>query len=262
MILHDRSFHVGAFDELVQVMKRLRGEGGCPWDREQDHQSLKPYMIEEAYEVLEAIDREDDKELREELGDLLLQVVFHAQIAEEEGRFTVDQVAASIVEKLKRRHPHVFSDVKVSGSDEVLQNWEEIKRGEGKKSVLDGVPAALPALLKARRVQEKVRRVGFDWEAPMDAFDKLNEEIDELKEAVQAGTTEGVEEEFGDVLFSLVNVSRFLDVDAEEALRNTIQKFMRRFRYVEDQVAGRGDRPIQEYSLQELDAFWEQSKKQ
>jgi tetrapyrrole methylase family protein/MazG family protein len=251
---------VNAFDDLVEVMRVLRSEGGCPWDREQTHQSLKPYMIEEAYEVLDAIDREDDEELKKELGDLLLQVVFHARIADEEGRFDIGQVASSIVEKLKRRHPHVFGDVEVSGSEQVLKNWEDIKNREGRRSVLDGVPASLPALLKARRVQEKVSRVGFDWEAPGDALEKVSEEIDELKEAIRRGGREGMEEELGDVLFSLVNVSRFLRVDAEEALGKTIRKFMKRFRYIEQRVAGKGDHPLQEYSLEELDSLWEESK--
>ncbi|MFW6181002.1 MAG: nucleoside triphosphate pyrophosphohydrolase [Spirochaetota bacterium] len=252
---------MNTFDELVEVMRMLRGEGGCPRDREQTHQSLKPYLIEEAYEVLDAIDREDDEELKKELGDLLLQVVFHARIAEEEGRFGIDQVAGSIVEKLKRRHPHVFGDVEVSGSEQVLQNWEDIKNREGRSSVLDGVPASLPALLKARRVQEKVSRVGFDWEAPEGALDKVSEEIEELKGAARRGSREGVADELGDVLFSLVNVSRFLRVDAEEALGKTVRKFMKRFRYIEERVAGKGDRPLQDYSLEELDSLWEESKK-
>lgn len=251
---------VNSFHQLVEVMRALRSEGGCPWDREQTHLTLKPYLIEEAYEVLDAVDREDDEELKKELGDLLLQVVFHARIAEEEGRFDIDQVACAIVEKLKRRHPHVFGNVEVSGSEQVLKNWEDIKNREGRRSVLDGVPGALPALLKARRVQEKVSRVGFDWQDPAGALEKVCEEIDELKEAVQRGGGSDVEEELGDVLFSLVNVSRFLRVDAEEALRNTIHKFMRRFQYIEEQVAGKGDRLLKEYSLEELDSLWEKSK--
>jgi tetrapyrrole methylase family protein/MazG family protein len=242
-------------------MNTLRSEHGCPWDREQSHESLKPYMVEETYEVLDAIDRRDDEELLEELGDLLLQIVFHAQIASEENRFTVYDVAQTIVRKLVRRHPHVFGDVKVEDSREVLQNWEEIKKEEGKDSILDGIPKGLPALLKARRVQEKVRRVGFDWKDSTGALDKVREEVGELERAVaEEGTGKRMEEEFGDVLFSLVNVSRFLDIDAEEALRRTVDKFTKRFRYLESRIADDDSRSIAEYSLEELDSLWEESK--
>ena len=251
---------MSAFDELVQVMEKLRSKDGCPWDREQSHESLKPYIIEETYEVLDAIDRKDDRELQEELGDLLLQIVFHAQIASEQSRFTMDDVAASIIEKLKRRHPHVFGNVEVKDSREVLRNWEEIKKQEGKDSVLDGVPDVLPALLKAQRIQEKVRRVGFDWEDFGSAFAKVHEEIDELDRAVKEGDQAGIEDEFGDILFSLVNVARFLDINAEESLRQTTRKVSRRFQYIEKRIAEKGERPIEEYSLEELDALWDEAK--
>lgn len=251
---------LSAFDELVGVMARLRRKDGCPWDREQSHESLKPYIIEETYEVLDAIDRKDDDELREELGDLLLQIVFHAQIAAEQSRFTMDDVAAAIVEKLKRRHPHVFGNVEVEDSREVLRNWEEIKKEEGKDSVLEGVPDGLPALLKAQRVQEKVRRVGFDWESIGGTFDKVREEIGELEKAVKDGDQAGIEDEFGDILFSLVNVARFLDINAEESLRQTTKKFSHRFRYIENRIEEKGERPIEEYSLEELDALWNEAK--
>jgi len=248
------------FYHLVDIMHKLRGKNGCPWDREQSHESLKPYLVEETYEVLDAIDKKDDEVLREELGDLLLQIVFHAQIAAEEGRFSIDDVADSIVTKLKRRHPHVFGEVEVKDSDEVLQNWEKIKKTEGKRSVLEGVPEGLPALLKARRVQEKVKRVGFDWEESDGPFEKVFEEIKELKAAVQQGDKKQMEEEFGDILFSLVNVSRFLRIDAEECLRSTIRKFIERFRYIETRVADNGEKPIEDYSLKELDILWEEAK--
>ena len=251
---------LSAFDELVDVMARLRRKDGCPWDREQSHESLKPYIIEETYEVLDAIDRKDDDELREELGDLLLQIVFHAQIAAEQSRFTIDDVATAIVEKLKRRHPHVFGNVEVEDSREVLRNWEEIKKEEGKNSVLDGVPDGLPALLKAQRIQEKVRRVGFDWEEIGGAFAKVHEEIDELDRAVKEGDQAGIEDEFGDILFSLVNVARFLDINAEESLRQTTRKVSNRFQYIEKRIAQKGERPIEEYSLEELDALWDEAK--
>jgi len=244
----------------VYVMKILRGENGCPWDHQQTHESLKPYLIEETYEVIESIDRNDDEELREELGDLLLQIVFHAQIASEEERFTIDDVAAGIVKKLKRRHPHVFGETEVKDADEVLKNWEHIKKEEGKHSVLDGVPDTLPALLKARRVQEKVGRVGFDWEGLDGPLRKVQEEIEELKNAVDEGNKSRIDEEFGDILFSLVNLSRFLKIDAEESLRKTVGKFSKRFRYIEEQVKKRGDRPIDDYSLDELDSLWEEAK--
>jgi tetrapyrrole methylase family protein/MazG family protein len=245
---------------LVDVMKRLRSPGGCPWDREQTHESLKPYLLEEAYEVLSAIDMHDDEELKEELGDLLLQIVFHAQLADEENRFSIDDVAESIVKKLIRRHPHVFSEVKVNGSEEVLQNWEKIKKDEGKKSALDGVPPTLPALLKARRVQEKAKRVGFDWDNAEGAFEKVVEEVNELKKAIVEGKKGTVEEELGDVLFSIVNVSRFVDVDAEDSLRKTINKFMARFQYIEKKIEKHGKKPLEHHSLGELDHLWEKAK--
>ena len=245
---------------LVEVMKRLRSEHGCPWDREQTHETLKPYLLEEAYEVLNAIDSKDDTHLMEELGDLLLQIVFHAQLAAEEGRFTIDDVARSIVNKLVRRHPHVFSDVKVKNAQEVLKNWEQIKKDEGKKSVLDGVPEHLPALLKARRVQEKAKRVGFDWDSVDGVVEKLVEEIKELIEAVAKDKVKDAEEEFGDILFSLVNISRFLGIDAEDSLRKTINKFMKRFYYIEEKVKKKGNKPLGDHTLKELDGLWEEAK--
>ncbi len=245
---------------LVAVMKRLREKGGCPWDREQTHETLKPYLIEEAYEVLEAIDRKDNKALKEELGDMLLQIVFHAQIASEERQFTVDDVAEAIVNKLKRRHPHVFGKVEVEDSEEVLKNWEEIKKKEGKKSVLDGVPKYLPSLLKARRVQEKVKRVGFDWEEIDGALEKVIEEVKELKDSLEKGDRGHAKEEFGDMLFSLVNVSRFLDIDAEDSLRKTIDKVMDRFRYIEKMVQKSGKKSLKNCTLAELDLLWEKAK--
>jgi len=247
--------------ELIEVMKTLRSENGCPWDKEQNHISLKPYLIEEAYEVIDAIDKANDEELKEELGDLLLQIIFHAQIAAEEGRFNIYDVAANIVDKLKRRHPHVFGDAKVSGTDEVLSNWEIIKKSEGKESVLEGLPSSLPALLKARRIQEKVSRVGFDWSDAKGAIEKLEEEIGELKRCIENGKQVEIEEEIGDILFSVVNVARLLKVDAEGALRKTIDKFISRFRYIESEIKKRGDRKIEEYSIEELDEMWEDSKK-
>jgi len=248
------------FYELVDIVKRLRGKNGCPWDEEQTHETLKSCLVEEVYEVLDAIDKKNDEELKEELGDLLLQIVFHAEIAGEEGRFNIDDVAHNIVKKLIRRHPHVFSNVKVKDSDEVLQNWEKIKKHEGKKSVLEGVPNGLPALLKARRVQEKAKRVGFDWNHVDGAVEKLSEEIEEIKKAIKSTKKDKIEEEFGDLLFSIVNVSRFMNIDAEESLRKTVKKFMNRFKYIERKIAKKGQKVLKEYSLEELNDIWEEAK--
>jgi len=250
------------FYKLVKIMEKLRAQGGCPWDRKQTHESIKPYLIEETYEVISAIDSGSDEELKEELGDLLLQIVFHAQMAGEENRFDIDDVAETIVEKLIRRHPHVFGNVKVSGSDEVLRNWEKIKKSEGKKSIFDGVPEGLPSLLKARRVQEKAKRVGFDWDNIDGTLEKVEEEFKELKEAIQTDKKEKISEEFGDLLFSLVNVSRFLSIDAEDSLRQTVEKFMKRFKNVEKMITDKGEKNLESYSIDEFDEFWEEAKKE
>jgi tetrapyrrole methylase family protein/MazG family protein len=251
------------FDRLIEVMAWRGGEGGCPWDREQTHETLKPYLLEETYEVLEAVDREDDQDLKEELGDVLLQVVFHAQIAREEGRFDAEGVAGAIVSKLIRRHPHVFGDVKVNGAAEVLSNWERLKREERKgpdPSVLDGVPSHLPALLRARRVQEKAARVGFDWSRKEEIEAKIHEEIGEFLDACGGGDREEMENELGDLLFSVVNLARFLRLCPEESLRKTVEKFVKRFRYIERELARRGKEP-QSATLAEMDALWEEAKK-
>ena len=254
------------FDRLTDIMAILRGEEGCPWDRKQTHKTLKPYLLEETYEVLEAIDQEDDQELKKELGDLLLQVVFHAQIADEDGRFNVDEVSEAIVSKLIHRHPHVFGNEKVDGADEVLVNWEQLKKSEGdaepsEVSVLDGVPKHLPALLKARRAQEKASRVGFDWTHSQEVVRVLNEEVKEFLDAYREGKQSKMEEEMGDLLFSIVNLSRFLDICPEESLRKTIGKFMERFRYIEREFARRG-KELQGASLAQMDRLWEQAKRE
>ena len=247
------------FEELVQIMAHLRAEDGCPWDREQDHKSLRPYLVEEAYEVLDALDRDDDRDLREELGDLMLQIVFHAQIAREENRFDIEDVLRTHIHKLKRRHPHVFGGTTVSGPDQVVANWEEIKRREGKRSVLDGVPRHLPALLRAYRVQEKAAGTGFDWEDVEGAFSKVEEELKEFRDACARQDTGQVEEELGDLLFSLVNVARFMGIYPEDALRKTVDKFIRRFRFIESQIERTGRR-LDTASIEEMDALWEQAK--
>lgn len=252
------------FDELIEIMAKLRGEGGCPWDREQTHQSIKPYFVEETYEVLEAIDEGDPAKLREELGDVLLQVVFHARMAEEAGAFTIADVLQAITQKLVRRHPHVFGDRQVDTAQEVLFNWEEIKRAErqrtnGAASALDGVPRELPALLRAHRLQEKASRVGFDWKEAAEVLHKVEEEIGELRGAMEQRSGERMEAEFGDLLFSLVNLSRFIAVNPEEALRKTIARFIARFRFIEEELARRG-RTLKEATLPEMDALWERAK--
>ncbi|MFQ5839528.1 MAG: nucleoside triphosphate pyrophosphohydrolase [Candidatus Methylomirabilales bacterium] len=251
------------FEELVGIMARLRAPGGCPWDREQTPDTLKPFLIEEAYEVLEAVDSGDDTELKEELGDLLLQVVFHAELAAERGAFTIADVLAAIADKLVRRHPHVFGEARAETPTEVLHNWERLKQAErggaGEASALHGVPATLPALLRAQRLQDKAARVGFDWGALTAVLSKVDEEVKELKEAVAGGDPVAIEAEVGDLFFALVNASRFLDVSAEEALRKAIGKFTRRFRHIESTIVRRGGR-LEEAGLPEMDRLWEEAK--
>lgn len=259
------------FAELVEIMAQLRAKEGCPWDREQTHETLCPYLIEEAYEVIEAIEKRAENGLIEELGDLLLQVVFHAQIGTEEGRFTINDVVGRIHEKLVRRHPHVFSSVQADTADEVLQNWEAIKLAERAKenknseeaerfpSTFDGVPSSLPALLKAQRVQTKASRVGFDWRKIEEPLKKIREEIDELETAIQGDKTGDIEQELGDLLFSIVNVARHLKVDAEGTLRISVSRFMKRFRYIE-KILDKRSLSVQEVDIETMDALWEEAK--
>ena len=249
--------------KLHAVMKRLRAPGGCPWDREQTLQTLKPCLLEETYELLEAMEGQDLALHVEELGDVLLQVVFQCAIREEEGLFTLDDVADALTEKLIRRHPHVFGDAVADSSGQVLRNWEAIKQTEkGKKpdrSAIDGVPAVLPALLKAQRTQAKAARVGFDWEDATGATGKIEEELAELKEAVAAGDRQKVADEMGDLLFSVVNYCRFIDVDAESALEGANKKFSRRFREVERRIREQG-KSLKDCTLAEMDAVWDTVK--
>ena len=256
-----------AFEAFVALIARLRAPGGCPWDREQTHASLKPMTIEEAYEVLEAIDEGDDRELAGELGDLLLQVVFHAQIAADEGRFTIADVVAAVSEKMVRRHPHVFAGDRARTSGEVLRSWEAIKEAENAQagrtdeSMLDSVSGRLPALMEAYQMTTKVSRVGFEWPRAEGALAKLEEEVRELTDAVGAGqaTDPSVAEEVGDLLFSAVNVARMLGHDPESALKAANRKFRRRFRHVEDRLREGGRKPA-EASLSEMDALWDEAK--
>ena len=246
------------FNELVEIVKRLRKE--CPWDREQTNDSIKAATIEEAYEVVETIDKKDYNELKKELGDLLLHVVFHTIIAEESDHFNIDDVIDAIREKLIRRHPHVFGDVTVSNAEEVKKNWEEIKMSEGRESILDGVPELLPALQRAHRLQEKVSKVGFDWEKKEDVWKKVIEEIEEMHASEKEGNYDRLESEIGDVLFAMVNYARFLGVNPENALRRTNTKFINRFGYVEEKVTATGKK-LSESTLKEMDKYWEESKK-
>ena len=268
-----------SFDDLVQLMARLRAPDGCPWDRKQTHASLKPYLVEEAYEVLEAIDHTDITRLREELGDVLLQVIFHAQIGIEQETFSIEDVIHALAEKLVRRHPHVFGTTDQQqeslNADDVKVRWEQIKRNEREEkgqdsSALEGVPKTLPALLRAYQIQARAARVGFDWSDVTPVLGKLEEELQEFRDAMAASSAsapstspqanEHVEAELGDVLFTIVNVSRFLKINPEEALRKTINRFIDRFQYIEAQAALTG-RSLQDMTVEEMDALWEQAKR-
>jgi len=245
---------------LLKIMSRLRAPGGCPWDREQTHQSIRHHLIEEAYEALDALDARQMDDFKSELGDLLLQIVFHAQMAEEAGRFHFDDVAKSIADKLVRRHPHVFGNKKVRDSAGVLRQWEAIKKTEkNTMSVLAEVPRSLPALLKADKIQRKVARVGFDWKHVNDVMAKVEEELRELKGAMASGSRQQFEEELGDLLFAAVNLARYEDLQAEDLLNRTIRKFVKRFQHVEHAVHRCG-RKLEDCSLEELDALWESAK--
>lgn len=247
---------------LVDVIRTLREPGGCPWDREQTHASIRSNMIEEVYEYLEAVDADDTKGMREELGDVLMQVVFHARLAEEAGRFDLQDVIDEVVDKLIRRHPHVFGDTKVSGSDEVLVNWEKIKKQEKseRKHALDGVACGLPALLKAYKLQGKAAKVGFDWPDSVGVRAKVEEELGEFDEALAAGDAQAAESELGDILFAIVNYARHCHIEPEVALNGTNNRFAKRFAYVEACVENSG-RAWQDFTLDELDAFWNAAKR-
>lgn len=252
------------FDSLLDLMARLRGPGGCPWDREQTRDSLKPFLIEEAYEVLEALDPGNRDALLEELGDLLFQVVFHAQLAQELGEFSMRDVLQHLVAKMTRRHPHVFGDRPVSSAREALAQWEAIKHAEGSagdkpRSVLEGVPRSLPALLRAQRLQAKAARVGFDWQSPGAAWAKVQEEVDEVNAALARGDHAKAREELGDLLFSLVNVARLLGIDAEGSLRAATEKFRRRFELMEAEITASGG-SLADTPLEGLDRIWERVK--
>ncbi len=246
------------FQELAGIMLKLRKE--CPWDREQTHDSIKGATIEETYELIEAIDLKNFDEMKSELGDLLLHILFHSVIADENKHFNIDDVIDSIKDKLIRRHPHVFGNVKVNGTEEIVKNWEEIKLSEGRDSVLEGVPKNLPSLARAYRLQEKASKVGFDWDNKKDVWKKVIEEIEEMHEIEESNNKIKLEEELGDVFFALTNYARFLGINPENALRFTNEKFIKRFSYVEKKIKESGKK-LTESNLQEMDKFWEESKR-
>jgi XTP/dITP diphosphohydrolase len=239
-------------------MDELREQ--CPWDRKQTMETLRPLTIEEMYELADAIVKNDLDEVKKELGDVMLHLVFYAKIGAEKGAFDITDVLNGICDKLVHRHPHIYGDVKVSGEEEVKQNWEKLKLKEGKTSVLEGVPVSLPAMVKATRIQEKARGVGFDWDNQEQVWDKVQEELGELKAEVDAGNSAEIEAEFGDLLFSMINYARFLEVNPENALEKTNQKFIKRFQYLEKGAAASG-RKLQDMTLAEMDAFWNEAKK-
>src|SRR5437588_270164 len=246
-----------AFRRLVTIMDELREK--CPWDRKQTIESLRQMTLEETYELTDAITENDWKSIREELGDLLLHIVFYSKIATEQKKFSIEDVLNGISEKLISRHPHIYSDVEVKNDEDVKRNWDKLKLKEGKKSVVSGVPKTLPALVKAMRLQEKAKQVGFEWENKDQVRDKVEEEEAELQEAIEEGQKDKIEEEFGDLLFSLVNFSRFLEIDAENALEITNKKFIRRFTQMEDKALASG-KNLNEMTLNEMDAIWNQIK--
>jgi tetrapyrrole methylase family protein/MazG family protein len=260
-ILVDKNDHVG-LSGLVEMMSRLRAPDGCPWDREQTPESLRPYIIEEAHEVLEAIESGKAENVCEELGDLLFQIIFQARIFSEQGDFDIEDVIDKIHEKMLRRHPHVFGDAKVKDADEVRKNWVEIKRekeGKVSDSALGHVPVSLPALLRARRITENAAEVGFDWERIEDVMAKVEEEWEELKEAIPQGDKKKTDHELGDIIFALVNLGRFLKINPEDSLTRTIGRFEKRFKYIEDSLKKQGKK-FEDVTLKDMDVLWDEAK--
>ena len=257
--MNSREDQLKAFDRLLTIMDELREQ--CPWDRKQTMESLRHLTIEETYELGDAILDKDMDEIKKELGDVLLHLVFYAKIGSETNDFDIADVANSICDKLIDRHPHIYGDVKVENEEDVKKNWENLKLKEGKKSVLEGVPRSLPAIVKANRIQDKVAGVGFDWEEPQQVFEKLKEELEELQHEVTIDNKDEIEAEFGDVLFSMVNYARFLNVNPENALERTNKKFIKRFQYLEAK-AKENNKALKDMTLAEMDVFWNEAKKQ
>ena len=249
----------GSFLRLVQIMDELREK--CPWDKKQTIQTLRTLTIEETYELADAITENNWKGIKEEIGDILLHILFYAKIGAEQHQFTLQEAIQAICEKLIARHPHIYGDVQVNNEEDVKQNWEKLKLKEGKKSVLGGVPNGMPAMVKATRLQEKAKQVGFEWDNRGQVWDKVEEEIVEMKEAIDINDQQKIEDEFGDVLFSLINYARFLQIDAENALEKTNKKFIERFTRMEQQALQQG-KPLSEMTLQEMDSIWNSIKKQ
>lgn len=256
--MNSKASKLEAFGRLLDVMDELREK--CPWDQKQTFETLRHLTIEETYELGDAILNNDLNEIKKELGDLLLHIVFYARLGSEESAFDIADVTNDIIEKLIYRHPHIYGDVAVSDAEEVKKNWEALKLSEGKESVLEGVPKGLPALIKAQRMQEKAAGVGFDWKTKDQVWDKFQEELSELDDALSNGNTVDIEDEFGDVLFSLINYARFLKINPESALERTNQKFMYRFQYIEAQAKARGT-SIEKLSLNQMEAFWQEAKR-
>ncbi len=257
--MNSREDQLKAFDRLLTIMDELREQ--CPWDRKQTMESLRHLTIEETYELGDAILDKDMQEIKKELGDVLLHLVFYAKIGSETNDFDIADVANSICDKLIDRHPHIYGDVEVADEEEVKKNWENLKLKEGKESVLEGVPRSLPAIVKANRIQDKVAGVGFDWEEPQQVFEKLKEELEELQHEVSIDNKDEIEAEFGDVLFSMVNYARFLKVNPENALERTNKKFIKRFQYLEGKAKEK-NKALKDMTLAEMDVFWNEAKKQ
>ncbi|SMG19113.1 nucleoside triphosphate pyrophosphohydrolase [Arenibacter troitsensis] len=255
--MNSRESQLQAFDRLLTIMDELRTQ--CPWDKKQTMQTLRHLTIEETYELGDAILDNDLEEIKKELGDVLLHIVFYAKIGSETKHFDIADVANDICDKLINRHPHIYGDVVVENEEEVKQNWEKIKLKEGKKSVLEGVPKGLPALVKANRIQDKVAGVGFDWEKPEQVWEKVQEELEEFQDEVRQGNADAMESEFGDVLFSMVNYARFLNINPENALERTNKKFIKRFQYLENKAKEQG-KALKDMTLSEMDVFWEEAK--
>ena len=251
------------FEKLVSIVNTLMGENGCPWDKVQTRESLKPYLVEEAYETLEALDKGCPEKIKEELGDLLYQILFHAKISELKNEFDIGDVIESISEKMVRRHPHVFQEGELHTPEQVVHQWEEIKKKEKinatNHSILDNIPKELPSLLRAQKLQKKAAKQGFDWDRVGEVFNKLDEEITEFKQAVLSGKDTDISGELGDILFVLVNIAKFQKIDAEEALRNTNNKFIKRFQHIEREVAKRG-KELKDTPLEEMEKYWQQAK--
>ncbi|MCX8030979.1 MAG: nucleoside triphosphate pyrophosphohydrolase [Thermodesulfovibrionales bacterium] len=249
-------------EQLINIMAMLRSEKGCPWDKEQTKESLKPYLIEETYELVEAIEENNPKKIKEELGDLLFQIIFHCQIAAENKQFNIYDVIDKISKKIVNRHPHVFASMEVTSTQEIKKQWHEIKREEGKfqESILQGIPKKLPGLLRAQRLQSRASKVGFDWHRIEDVITKVEEELKELKTAIESKQKKNIEEELGDIIFVLVNVARFAGINAEDALNKTTTKFINRFQFIEKKAKEAGT-TLSEMTLEEMDSLWEEAKR-